>query len=223
MKIEHENKSWMGASIVLAALALCAPAAAQGAVRDVRGNLLNDLRDTSGTGHAVAGYGRVRDAGSMEVPQAQDDLDFDLTVTVEPYDASSLHAIFPGKKDMKKFLRLNGRRFAPVALQITLDQPVTTGRVARGYTIRGEIGANGSMVIELPPEVETSGVFVQGYSAIDNDFTPVIDLDQAVEEAYLSWTVEAIDQPSHGFARPKQRLFGWDAQRTAKPSAGAAK
>jgi hypothetical protein len=217
MKIEH--KSWMGMSSVLAALALCAQASAQHA-GDVRGNLANDIRDGGSIGRGpVRGFGTVQDAGSMQVPQATQDLGFELTLSVEPYDASNLNALFPGKSDMKKTLRLNGRAFQPVALQISLEEPSAAGRVARGYTIRGEIGADGSFVIELPPDLDTSGLFVQGYSQIDNDFTAVLGLDQAVDEAYLSWTVASTGKPSHGMAKPaKQRLFSWDAERTAKPT-----
>ncbi|HEX6884639.1 MAG TPA: hypothetical protein VF530_14790 [Planctomycetota bacterium] len=121
-------------------------------------------------------------------------------------------ALIPVADDFDKLLVLSGggvRAGAAIEL-LRLD---TRGHGAMGgAVISGFFGQNGEYVVELPKELDLRGLGARGAQFSGRLVTEVVDLDEAVAEAYATWIkLGEIAAPQgtgpggmHGLQRPSR-------------------
>jgi len=96
-------------------------------------------------------------------------------------------ALIPVAADFDKLLVLSGGALqAGAAIELVRLDSRGQGAMS-GAVISGFFGQNGEFVVELPKELDLRGLGARGAQFSGRQVTAVVDLDEAVEQAYASW------------------------------------
>lgn len=124
----------------------------------------------------------------------------ELTVHLMGNDDIDPRAVIPLATDLIKVLRLSGGVAGRLAL-IEVGAPGRGGRAfSRCAVFTGPFGPTGQFEVVLPPSVDVRGMRARGAQAPTRMVTVAVDLDEAVEEAFVTWeNLGSLAKPQGGF------------------------
>src|SRR5688572_17612671 len=125
-----------------------------------------------------------------------------LDVRLMGNDDIDPHAVIPLAMDLSKVLKLSGG--APGSMAI-IEIGHVSGRRGQSFSrcavFTGPFGPTGQFEVVLPPVVDVRGFGARGAQAPDRMVTVAIDLDEAVEEAFVTWeNLGSLPKPQGGFS-----------------------
>lgn len=110
-----------------------------------------------------------------------------LRVVLQDRGEFDPQALIPVADDFDKLLILSGGGVRAGAAIELLRLDSRGHGAASGAVISGFFGQNGEYVVELPKELDLRGLGARGAQFSGRTVTEVVDLDEAVAEAYASW------------------------------------
>jgi hypothetical protein len=169
----------------------------------------------------VSGYGQVRRGRPLFEGSLENDIRpgiLNLHVRLVEHGGIDPAALIPTVDDFGVSLTLSGGLAgSPAAIEVGLLTSSITDRdhgLANGAVISGFFGQGGEFVVELPPNIEVRGLGARGAQVSGRMETVVVDLEEEVEEAFVSW------QALSGLAKPKGAGPGGKHE-LQRPSRGA--
>ena len=126
----------------------------------------------------------------------------ELTVHLMGNDDIDPRAVIPLAADLGKVLTLSGGAPGSMAL---IELGRAAGRGGRSFVrcgvFTGPFGPTGQFEVVIPPSIDVRGLGARGAQAPTRMVTVVLDLDDAVEEAFVTWeSLGSLPKPQGGFS-----------------------